>query len=103
MKTAVVQSRCECQAQLGAELDEHLRALHGWARLRTRQLSAPANALKAGNESFNVGWMCPFCTRNTLRAFDAGVLVFQEKPVTPSVAPPMSRPVAPRSSAPGGQ
>jgi hypothetical protein len=99
MKTAVVQSVCECQARLGAELDEQRRALHGWARLRGRELSAPANTLKSTAESFNVGWACPFCTRNTLRAFDAGVLVFQEKP-TPSVAPPGARPLT-RSSAPG--
>ena len=103
MKTAVVQSRCECQAQLGAELDEQRRALHGWARLRTRELPAPTNTTKSGTESFNVGWACPFCTRNTLRAFDASVLVYQEKAPTPSIAPPVSRPAAPRSSAPGGQ
>jgi hypothetical protein len=99
MKTALVQSVCECQARLGAELDEQRRALHGWARLRLRELPAPATTTKSGNESLNVGWMCPFCTRNILRPFDATALVFQEKP-TPSIAPPGLRPGT-RSSAPG--
>jgi len=90
MKTAVVQSVCECQARLSAELDEQRRAVRGSARLRGRELSAPANCMRASGESFNVGWACPFCTRNTLRSFDASTLVYQEKP-TPSV-PPGSRP-----------
>jgi len=97
MKTAVVQSVCECQARLSAELDEQRRAVRGWARQRSRELSAPANVVRASGESFNVGWACPFCTRNTLRAFDGTTLVFQEK-ATPSV-PPGSR-ATPRSSAP---
>jgi hypothetical protein len=97
MKTAVVQSVCECQARLSAELDEQWRALRGSARQRGRELPAPANTMRAGADAFNVGWACPFCTRNTLRSFDAGTLVFQEKP-TPSM-PPGSR-TAPRSSAP---
>src|SRR5215831_5753176 len=80
MKTAIVHSVCECQARLGAELDEQHRALRGWARQRGREYSAPANVVRSGGPSFNVGWACPFCTRNVLRAFDAGVLVYQEKP-----------------------
>ncbi len=100
MKTAVVQSVCECQARLGAELDEQRRAVRGWARQRTRELLAPANNVGTGTESFQIGWACPFCTRNTLRSFDVGALVYQEKPALPSV-PPVSRPT-PRSTAPGG-
>ncbi len=96
MKTAVVQSVCECQAGLGAELDEQRRARRGWARLRGRELSAPANTIMSSAESFNVGWACPFCTRNTLRTFDAGVLVFTDAQA--SIAPG-SRPPT-RSSAP---
>ena len=99
MKTAIVQSACECQARLGAELDEHRRVVRGWARQRTRELPAPANALGMGasGERFHVGWACPFCTRNTLRSFDGGALAYQEKPATPSL-PPGSRPVPPRTS-----
>lgn len=100
MKTAVVQSACECQARLGAELDEQRRVVRGWARQRTRELASPANTLGLGKETFQVGWACPFCTRNTLRSFDAGALTYQEKPIAPTI-PPMSRP-APRSTAPGG-
>jgi hypothetical protein len=99
MRTAVVQSVCECQARLGAELDEQRRAVRGWARQRTRELLAPANTLVPHGETFQVGWACPFCTRNTLRSFDAAALVYQDKLPTPSV-PPGSRPAA-RSSAPG--
>jgi hypothetical protein len=99
MKTAGVQSMCECQARLGAELDEQRRALRGWARQRNREISAPANTIGAGNERFQVGWACPFCTRNTLRSFDASALVFQEKPTGQSI-PPGLRP-GPRSTAPG--
>src|SRR5690348_12564053 len=99
MRTAVVQSACECQARLGAELDEQHRALRGWARQRTRELSAPANTMHSGGDAFQVGWACPFCTRNTLRSFAASALVYQEKLVSQS-QPPGSRP-PPRSSAPG--
>jgi hypothetical protein len=52
-----------------------------------------------GSDRFHVGWACPFCTRNTLRSFDAAALTFTEKPATTTV-PPGSRP-APRSTAPG--
>jgi len=98
MKTAIVESSCECQARLGAELDEQRRALHGWARQRNRELSAPANTMGLGSDGFQVGWACPFCTRNTLRSFDTGALSFQERATGQSL-PPGSRP-APRSSTP---
>ncbi|HEV8549354.1 MAG TPA: hypothetical protein VGQ57_10000 [Polyangiaceae bacterium] len=97
MKTAIVHSVCECQARLGAELDEQHRALRGWARQRGREYGAPANVVRSEGPSFNVGWACPFCTRNVLRAFDAGILVFQEKAV--QSVPPTARPST-RSSAP---
>jgi hypothetical protein len=98
MRTAVVQSVCECEARLGAELDEQQRALRGWARQRARELSAPANTMNSQSNAFQVGWACPFCTRNTLRSFDSSALVYQEKLVSQS-QPPGSRP-PPRSSAP---
>jgi hypothetical protein len=32
---------------------------------------------------FEVGWLCPYCTRNQVRLFDAGGLSFREaKPQT---------------------
>jgi hypothetical protein len=79
MKVTTVHSRCECQAHLSAELDEQRVALRGWAvDARKLQLSAPANTIGAERERFDVGWACPFCTRNTLRSFTASALTFRE-------------------------
>jgi len=79
MKVATVHSPCECQAHLSAELDEQRVALRGWATDgRKRQLAAPANTIGAERERFDVGWACPFCTRNTLRSFTGSALVFRE-------------------------
>jgi len=85
MKVATVHSRCECQAHLSAELDEQRVALRGWAvDARKQQLAAPANAMGAARERFDVGWACPFCTRNTLRSFTSSALVFRELPAKAS-------------------
>ena len=79
MKVATVHSRCECQTHLSAELDEQRIVLRGWAvDARKRQLVAPANTIGAEREHFDIGWACPFCTRNTLRSFIASALVFRE-------------------------
>jgi hypothetical protein len=79
MKVTTVHSRCECQAHLSAELDELRVALRGWAvDARKQQLPAPANAIHPERERFDVGWACPFCTRNTLRSFTASALAFRE-------------------------
>jgi hypothetical protein len=79
MKVAKVQSRCECQAYLSAELDEQRVTLRGWAvDARKQRLPAPANSIGAERERFDVGWACPFCTRNTLRSFTGSALVFNE-------------------------
>ena len=81
MKVARVHSRCECQAQLGAELDEQRVAQRGWAvDARKLELPAPANAIGPEREHFDVGWACPFCTRNTLRSFTGSSLVFHDRP-----------------------
>lgn len=78
MKTATVQSVCECQAKLGAELDEKHRVVRGWARDRRngKELVAPAHSIRSEAAQFDIGWQCPLCTRNQLRAFDAGGLSF---------------------------
>jgi hypothetical protein len=79
MKVATVRSRCECQAHLAAELDELRVVLRGWAvDARKLELPAPANSIGAERERFDVGWACPFCTRNTLRSFTASGLAFRE-------------------------
>ena len=88
MKTATVHSRCECQSGLGAELDEQRRAIRGWSRDRRsgRVLVAPAHSIHPDAEVFEVAWACPFCTRNQVRLFDAGGLVYRE-PGPQSTAP----------------
>ncbi len=69
-----IQSVCECQAILEAELDENHLVVHGSARRPSgEQGSAPANSVGRG-EHFDVVWQCPMCGRNTLRSFYAGAL-----------------------------
>ncbi|HEX4337728.1 MAG TPA: hypothetical protein VH062_17565 [Polyangiaceae bacterium] len=82
MKTATIHSVCECQNGLGAELDEQRRALKGWARERRtgRVLVAPAHSIHPEADVFEVGWACPFCTRNTVRLFEANGISFREPP-----------------------
>jgi len=78
MKSATVQSKCECQAKLVAELDEERRVLRGTARdSRGRERLAPATAMQSKNGRFDVGFFCPFCTRNVLRSFEAEGLAYR--------------------------
>ncbi len=79
MKIARVESRCECQAQLVAELNEARTVVRGFVsdRARGRELLAPANATKKiGDKQVDVGWSCPVCTRNTLRTFNVETLIY---------------------------
>lgn len=79
MKIARVESRCECQAKLVAELDESRSVVRGFAldSSRDRELMAPANATKKlGEKQVDVGWSCPLCTRNTLRTFNVETLAY---------------------------
>lgn len=84
MKVALVQSVCECEARLGAELDEQRRVVRGFARdpRRKQELPAPANAMGIARPVFEVGWACPFCTRNVLRSFDGSGLAYREQRAT---------------------
>jgi hypothetical protein len=80
MKIARVESRCECQAQLVAELDEARSVVRGFVsdRARKREISAPANATKKiDDKQVDVGWSCPMCTRNTLRTFNVEALAYR--------------------------
>jgi hypothetical protein len=90
MKTALCRTRCECQATLTAEVDENRVVLRGAARdpRRNRFLPAPANTVlsEGGDTKFSVGWLCPWCTRNTLRSFDTSALIFREAEATTTVA-----------------
>jgi hypothetical protein len=79
MKSARVQSICECQAQLFADLDEGRRVLRGWVKdRRGREYNAPANSMRIEQVRFDVGWLCPVCTRNTLRSFDVSTLFYKD-------------------------
>lgn len=91
---ATIQSRCECQASLFASLNQQRYVLSGWATepRRRRHEVCPAHSINAENDTFEVGWLCPFCGRNTLRVFYAGALTFRSSLV--SERPP------PRASAP---
>lgn len=80
MKIAKVTSVCECQGRLGAELDADLRVLRGWARdARRREVKSPCTRAGVQGDRFHLVWLCPLCGRNTLRAFDATALVFEDR------------------------
>jgi hypothetical protein len=67
-------SRCECQATLTAILDEKRHVLEGSASYFGSKETAPAHSINAEHDRFDVGWLCPFCGRNTMRTFYAGAL-----------------------------
>lgn len=69
-----VQSVCECQALLEAELDEQRLVLAGYARKAGgAREKAPATSIGRA-ERFDIAWHCPVCGRSTLRSFDAAAL-----------------------------
>jgi hypothetical protein len=85
-----VSTRCECQAILSADLDQHRYALAGWAYRGGVKEPAPAHSINPSHDRFDIGWLCNFCGRNTLRSFYAGAL----KPVkeAPASAQPPPSP-----------
>ena len=82
-------SRCECQALLTAILDDKRHVLEGSASRAGATEKAPAHSIHAEREHFDLGWLCPFCGRNTLRTFFAGAL----RAAPASAAPPPDAPV----------
>jgi hypothetical protein len=76
-----VTSRCECQAKLEATLDEHHQVLEGRATRGSSSHKAPAHLI-GGGERFDLGWLCPYCGRNTLRSFHVGALRRVTEPAT---------------------
>lgn len=79
MKTAEVQTRCECQGRLCAVISESGTVLSGTVRQgKEAPELAPATAMGVGSDTFQVGWLCPLCGRNTMRSFYRGALVFTE-------------------------
>ena len=81
VKTAVLQSRCECQATLLARLDANCHVLSGWARtqMSADREVAPAHASEAP-QRLDITWLCPFCGRNTFRSFAVDGLLWSEGP-----------------------
>jgi hypothetical protein len=74
MQNFRIQSRCECQALLVASLDDKHDVVEGHARRKDVSESAPAHTIGPRHDRFDVGWLCPFCGRNTLRTFHVGAL-----------------------------
>jgi hypothetical protein len=88
VKTAIITTTCECQARLGAGLDDSRHVVRGWARDRRRRAApAPAHAIAGSHDHFDVGWQCPFCTRNVLRSFCAEGLAWREGAPGPASTP----------------
>jgi len=77
MATFRISTRCECQARLFADLDDHRFVLSGWAAKGSREderETAPAHSMAAAGDRFDLGWLCPYCGRNTLRTFEKSAL-----------------------------
>ena len=88
-------SRCECQALLTAILDEKRHVIEGAATPagggHAAREKAPAHSIGAEREHFDIGWLCPFCGRNTLRTFYAGALRTVAAPAPAPDAPPAEK------------
>jgi hypothetical protein len=69
-----IQSVCECQGLLEADLDAQRNVVVGWAIHGGEREVAPANAVASDRDRFDVVWQCPLCGRNTFRSFYAGAL-----------------------------
>jgi hypothetical protein len=95
MSRYIVSSRCECQAYLSAELDEKRQPVAGWAMRGGARESAPAHSIHPELERFDIGWLCNFCGRNTLRTFYAGALRKKKEPPPPAAIPEPTPPPPP--------
>ncbi len=85
MKETTIRTVCECQARLTAVLDEGRHVLSGSATGPDQvHQSAPAHSLDIGETTFAVGWLCPFCGRNTTRSVSVASLVWREVASAPS-------------------
>lgn len=69
MSGQTVTSKCECQATLTAQLDDKRHVVSGHAARPGARETAPAHSIGASHDRFDIGWLCPFCGRNTLRSF----------------------------------
>lgn len=84
MRKAVIRTVCECQADLEATLDENHHVLEAWA-ISTGNVreAAPAHTISPERPKFDIGWLCPFCGRNTLRSFSADALAWRKAESAP--------------------
>jgi hypothetical protein len=82
----VANSRCECQAALSAELTADRFVIDGAATLRGARERSPAHTIGSRADRFDIGWLCPFCGRNTLRTFYVSALGKIEVPDPPPPA-----------------
>lgn len=80
MRQAIIRTVCECQADLVATLNEQHLVLEASAIHPTDRTleSAPAHSMHPDEPSFDIGWLCPFCGRNTLRSFSADALSWRK-------------------------
>lgn len=89
MRKAQIQTLCECQADLVATLDEQRLILEAWAihpMDRKSRETAPARTIRPDERNFDVGWLCPYCGRNTLRTFTQSALIYKAAPEPPQLA-----------------
>jgi hypothetical protein len=59
---------------LVATLDGKHDVVEGQAHRLGVTEKAPAHSISPESDRFDVGWLCPFCGRNTLRTFHVGAL-----------------------------
>jgi hypothetical protein len=71
MSAKVVQTRCECQATLFAELTADRCVAAGYAARAGKRETSPAHSINKDGSLFDVGWLCPYCGRNVMRTFAA--------------------------------
>lgn len=90
-----VSTRCECQALLSAELNDKHQPIAAWAARGGARESAPAHSIHSELDRFDIGWLCNFCGRNTLRSFYAGAL---RKLSDPPAAEPAEAPTTTSST-----
>lgn len=69
VQNRVVQTRCECQATLIAELTQDRCVVTGWAARAGKRELAPAHSIGKDQVNFDIGWLCPYCGRNVMRSF----------------------------------
>lgn len=76
---------------LSARLNTERYVITGSAFRMGQREKAPAHVMGPEKARFDIGWLCPFCGRNTLRTFDSDAL---QRSVVPDEAAGKSEPPA---------